>query len=243
MKQKYNIIYKITNTVNNKIYIGAHSTKNLNDSYFGSGVAIKTAIKKYGKENFQKEIIFYFNTEDEMYLKEKEIANSEFISRKDTYNMKEGGNGGWSHINNYGDNNPMKNKETVKKVSKSISNTINFKLKNDEEYSKKFSEKCRKGGLTHIGRKDSQEVKSKRVNSYKETLKNKIKKFKLLHKNGTITLHSTLSEICQTYNLSRNVLNKWLDKGEITRTKNATKTSVEGYNCYGFEIQLIKENI
>ncbi len=48
-------IYKITNNINKKIYIGKDITCNPN--YFGSGVFIKKAITKYGRENFTKEII------------------------------------------------------------------------------------------------------------------------------------------------------------------------------------------
>lgn len=47
-------VYKITNTINNKYYIGVHKTQNPNDLYFGNGAAIKQAIKKYKKENFTK---------------------------------------------------------------------------------------------------------------------------------------------------------------------------------------------
>ena len=43
-------IYKTTNTVNNKIYIGKHQTENINDSYLGSGISLERAINKYGKE-------------------------------------------------------------------------------------------------------------------------------------------------------------------------------------------------
>jgi hypothetical protein len=53
MKQR--VIYKITNLINQKIYIGKDSTNRKN--YYGSGKAIKNAILKYGEDNFSKEII------------------------------------------------------------------------------------------------------------------------------------------------------------------------------------------
>nr|DAG33021.1 MAG TPA: intron associated endonuclease [Caudoviricetes sp.] len=96
------VIYKITNTLNNKIYIGAHSTEDINDSYMGSGIAIKKAQKKYGIEHFTKEILHVFDTREEMYEKEREIVDLEFINRPDTYNAGIGGKGapmaliGWS---------------------------------------------------------------------------------------------------------------------------------------------------
>ena len=52
--KKFNYIYLITNTLNNKIYVGKHSTDNLDDGYMGSGKIIIRAIKKYNKENFTK---------------------------------------------------------------------------------------------------------------------------------------------------------------------------------------------
>jgi len=53
-------IYKITNKINGKIYIGKHQTLNLD-----------RAIQKYGVENFSKDILFIFDNADEMNSKEK----------------------------------------------------------------------------------------------------------------------------------------------------------------------------
>ena len=87
-------IYQIKNKINGKIYIGKHQTENLDDGYFGSGVALREAVKKYGKENFLKEILFVFDSEDEMNAKERELITEDFVKRKDTYNLGVGGEGG-----------------------------------------------------------------------------------------------------------------------------------------------------
>jgi hypothetical protein len=89
-------IYKTTNLINGKIYIGKHKTNNPNDDYPGSGTDIRKAIIEYGRENFKKEILFIFETSDEMDEKEAEIVTSEFVLREDNYNICPGGKGGWA---------------------------------------------------------------------------------------------------------------------------------------------------
>lgn len=99
------IIYKITNRINDKIYIGQDSKNNPN--YFGSGLLIKKAIKKYGKEYFKKEILEICNNLDE--LNEREFYWIEKLNSMDHnigYNIDCGGN------------HQKRSKETLDKISK-----------------------------------------------------------------------------------------------------------------------------
>lgn len=97
--KKYTV-YKITNKINNRIYIGKHETTDVNDGYMGSGKLLKRAQDKHGIENFRKEILHVFDTEQEMNAKEAELVTEEFCQREDTYNICVGGKGGFSYINN-----------------------------------------------------------------------------------------------------------------------------------------------
>lgn len=92
-------LYQITNTVNNKIYVGVHMTTNLNDGYMGSGRIIKRAIEKHGIDNFRKDILEYFENSETMYAKEKEVVTDQFLLREDVYNLRRGGHGGFEYIN------------------------------------------------------------------------------------------------------------------------------------------------
>ena len=88
------IIYKTTNTVNGRYYIGAHKTVNLNDTYKGSDTALKAAIKEYGAKNFTREIIEICSSEEEMYLREAVLVTEETVLDRNTYNLSRGGRGG-----------------------------------------------------------------------------------------------------------------------------------------------------
>lgn len=92
------LIYKITNRLDNKFYVGKHKTENKDDGYFGSGLLLDYAVKKHGKENFVKELLFECSTEEEMNRRETDIVDEDFVARDDTYNLKLGGTGGWDHV-------------------------------------------------------------------------------------------------------------------------------------------------
>ena len=88
---KYKYFYKITNNINGCFYYGIHSTNDLDDGYMGSGKRLKKAYKKYGVENFTKEILKYFDTLKELSDYEAEIVNEEMINNPCCYNMSLGG--------------------------------------------------------------------------------------------------------------------------------------------------------
>jgi group I intron endonuclease len=112
----YYYIYKITNTMNENFYIGRRQSElppEL-DSYFGSGKILNLAIKKYGKEHFIKEILYTFDTEEELITAEKRLVNEAMVLRKDCYNIAIGGHGGFTY---YKDRLFQHTNETKKKIS------------------------------------------------------------------------------------------------------------------------------
>ena len=98
MINNYGYIYKTTNLVNGKVYIG-QKRGGFNLSYFGSGLIIKRAIKKEGKEAFKREFIVYaFNKEQLDFLEKKFIKNyRELLGKENLYNITDGGGGFCGH--------------------------------------------------------------------------------------------------------------------------------------------------
>lgn len=162
----YYTIYKITNLVNGKMYIGKHKTKNLDDGYMGSGHLIKRAVQKYGVNNFRKEWLMFCEDEEEMNYMELVYVDETWVLRNDTYNLTLGGNGGLIE----GQHSPRKgvhiSDETRMKLRKA-----NIGKKHSQETKKKMSishkgkhfsqEHNEKIRNWHIGRKASQELRDK----------------------------------------------------------------------------------
>lgn len=114
------IIYEIKNKINGKIYIGQHSSDNL-ESYWGSGKLIKKAINKYGIENFERSILEKCFTKDELNEREKYWIK-EKNSIVNGYNLTEGGTGGDnSKFINYSDEWIEKQRQNAKNYWNNLS--------------------------------------------------------------------------------------------------------------------------
>lgn len=129
-EKKYHFIYKTTNLLSGKYYIGMHSTDNLDDGYLGSGYRLRLAIKKHGKENFKREILEFFENRKLLAEREAEIVNLELLAKKDCMNMKVGGIGGLS------------SEEHLNSFIKTGKERFLWLLKNDDAFRESFSKKC-----------------------------------------------------------------------------------------------------
>jgi len=172
----YYTVYKITNTINNKIYIGVHKTNNLDDEYMGSGIHLKEDQKKYGIKNFSKEILEVFDNPQEMFQMESILVNKEFVELDNTYNLNIGGYGGWDYINNFvltkEDRIASGNPEVFFKILEeygSIWNYVRTSDKYDENFLKEWGSKISKSlkenisenGFWWVGKTHSEETKIK----------------------------------------------------------------------------------
>lgn len=90
--QKFWFVYKTTNITAGYIYIGVHCGTE-EDKYLGSGVLLKQAIKKYGRDNFSREILERFESADDAYDREAELVDEAFVKSPYTYNLALGGRG------------------------------------------------------------------------------------------------------------------------------------------------------
>ena len=95
-KVRYYFLYKTTNKMNGKFYIGVHSTIKMNDGYLGSGKRLRYSMRKYGKENFEIDILEFFNSRELMFEAERNLVNTDLIKNELCMNLKEGGIGGWT---------------------------------------------------------------------------------------------------------------------------------------------------
>lgn len=213
-KSKYFLIYKITNLINNKIYIGQHVTTNINDNYMGSGEHIKNAIKKYGVENFKKKIIAECSSFDEMNELEKELVNHEFVQNPNTYNHSIGGSYGWKNCLKY------KSEDEIIEIRKRAGDAV-IELMKDPEYRKRHAEKISNGlkeacfdPRTFLSKTHSEEAKKKMSENHK---KYGYQKGERNSQFGTCWIYNL--ELKENKKIKLEELNNWIEKGWIKGRK------------------------
>jgi len=115
--------YRVTNLLDGRYYIGVHShSEPVDHSYYGSGIRIKRAIEKHGRENFTLEVLQYHSTEAAAYEHEKQLLTEEVLSDEKCYNLNVGGHGGSKpgHVKNKIWHRSPKSKKTKQKISKTL---------------------------------------------------------------------------------------------------------------------------
>ncbi len=198
MNYTYHYLYKITNKINGKYYYGVHNTNNLEDGYMGSGYKLIRAQNKYGMDNFEKQIIEFFDTSEQAFSKEAEVVNEDMLRDKNCYNIVLGGRGGdpgeeirkqnstkikkW-HASLSPEERKIRSEKISKSVKKfnqdneefiqdvhkrSIETNRNMSPERKSMKNKKISESLRK----NYESKTEDEIKSK-IDKYKNTMSNK----------------------------------------------------------------------
>jgi hypothetical protein len=209
-------IYKITNLVNNKIYIGKDTTSNPN--YFGSGLIIRKAIKKYGLENFIKEVID--ETEDYKELSKREISWIEKLNstnKKIGYNISTGGDGG-DTLSNHPDLDLIKEKISKNSPKKGKTYEEAFGLEKSIDYKNKLKSKIHKSILSP----DVRLKNEKKWNEYNENFKKRCRFIK--------------------EEIDKGKLNEFIDELKIIKKRvshNFLKNADGFYNFFGDELRYI----
>jgi len=160
-EKKFHYIYKTTNLLSGRYYIGMHSTDNLEDGYMGSGTRLKRSLNKHGKENHKVEFIEFLDTRKELKDRETEIVNLNEVAKEDCMNLKVGGEGGFSSEEQ------RKNFHSAggRKVFQLLSSRHANRLKTDPNYREYWLASLKPYDWT--GRKHSEETKEKMSESSK----------------------------------------------------------------------------
>ena len=184
-------VYKTTNLINGKIYIGISKKKSKNSLlYLGSGKALKRAVSKYGRKNFKKEIIEEndeFSYKDLQNLEKKYIKEYNSTDNNIGYNISQGGDGNCNEVNGmYGKKHSNETKEKIRNTRKIKSDVDPNYGKITEESRLNMSEfmKIRNKEKPTLPNGHSEETK-KRIS---DTVKRKIKTGEIVQK------HSKFSE-------------------------------------------------
>jgi len=220
----YGFIYITTNLINGKKYIGQRMYCRDWRYYLGSGKYFKLSIKKYGRENFKREIIEIAYSKEELNkLEKKHIKKHNAVESKKYYNILEGGNGSPTAGTHYSDELKKKlslanigykaSDETRKKISFALQNGRNPHI--GEHWTE---ERKLKSSLARMGHKASEETKKKMSDSSKGSIVSIATRIKIgnLHRNKIVSSETKqkLSEFNKAFSY---------EQAEQIRIKYATK--------------------
>lgn len=205
-------LYKTTNTINGRYYIGVHKTEDPNDSYLGSGLAIKRAIAQYGRAAFVKEVLAVFDTAEEAFLAEQRAvvtASEDPLS----YNLMRGGIGGFDHINvaRHLYPNPMKTADVVRRNIESRRRNLERRPDLRAQLLEASLRNLEKAKLTNTGKKRPQhaalmrEKQSARWSDplYREQFRNSASgTYEVISPDGSRTITNRLGEFCDQHKVS-----------------------------------------
>lgn len=160
-KKKFHFIYKTTNLVNGKYYIGMHSTDNLADGYIGSGKMLGHSVNKYGKDNHKTEILEQLIDRKSLKIREYELVTKELLLDPLCMNLTFGGDGGWEYHNSLSVNKEFRIKGAVN-ANRSEKKNSNLKyLKGISDRTKQMHIDGKLKAPTFTGKNHNEETKNK----------------------------------------------------------------------------------
>jgi len=257
--------YITTNKINGKKYIGSHSTTDvINDKYLGSGLYLLRAIKKYGKENFTKDVLNRTLTQKEAFYNEKFLIDMYMTLTPNGYNISPKGGHGIAEsmaeetkqkirLANIG---KKHSKETIKKLRESHKGIYPSK-----ESRRKMS-KAAKGSTNAIGNtntKGAKRIHNKKLNKNKTIKKEELlyyldngwvfgmtdktkqkMKLKIFSKEHKRNLSKSKKGNTNTVGNINTKGTKWIHNKGLKKNKMVKVELLKEYLDYGWELGIIK---
>ena len=128
--KRFHFTYRTTNLINNRYYLGMHSTNRIDDGYLGSGKRLYYELNKYGRDSFKFEILEQFESREQLVQAEINLITEQDLKSINCLNLKLGGSGGFS--------------EEVGKAGRLAGNVEYLRLlKEDPTYRARIVEMCR----------------------------------------------------------------------------------------------------
>ena len=214
-------LYKTECLVNGKLYIGISVNQKNKQNYLGSGIALKDAIKKYGKENFKKTILVdSIDSLEDLNRLEKEYIEKYNCLCPIGYNIDLGGKGNGNH-----------SETTKKKISKTktgIKHTKEHIAKNRESHlgltltnktKNKISEANKGNTPWNKGKRMSKEFSEKVRNIMTGSIRNRKQIIFENTKSGDVKEFNGIVEAAEYFNVSNGTISNMLNQKQKTLKK------------------------